>query len=159
MRSFYVFLFGLCLYSCTDRESVPPGIIKPDSMQAILKDVVAADLFATQYLLKDSLRKDSVHRNVKLETLQLYETIFKLHRVTKDEFRKSMDFYASRPDLEKQMFDSLSADETRSRTNLYKPKSIPVPLPKDSLKHVLHPGNSLKHVPQLKDSLRTGSHP
>jgi hypothetical protein len=140
----------LCLFACTNRRSVPPGIIQPDSMQVILRDVILADQFATQYLLKDSLLKDSVHRNVKAETLQLYETVFRLHKVSREVFRKSMDFYYSRPDLVKTMFDSLAAYETRHRNELYMPRNTPALEKKDSLRIVsrdslkLHTRDSLK---------------
>ena len=121
----------ICLWlaACTNRQSVPSEFIQPDSMKVILKDVITADHFASEYLLKDSLRKDSVHRNVKLETLQLYETVFTLHKITREAFRKSLEFYYSRPDLMKNMFDSLSAYESRHRNDLYKPRNTPIPQP------------------------------
>jgi hypothetical protein len=106
-----------------------------------MKDVILADQFAMQYLLKDSVRRDSVkkdsvvitRRNVKLETLQLYETVFKLHKVTRDEFRKSLTYYEGRPDLMRIIFDSLSSMESRHRNDLYKPRAKPLSQP-DSLK-------------------------
>jgi hypothetical protein len=142
--------FCLCFSACTNREAVPSNIIQPDSMQVVLRDVIMADQFATQFLLKDSLLKDSAHRNVKLETLQLYETIFKLHGVTKEEFRRSLDFYESRPDLSRNIFDSLSVEENRHRSEIYRPKFETPPHPKDSsASHAkdslkLHSGNPLK---------------
>jgi len=120
-------------------------------MQAILKDVILADQFSTQFVLKDSLLKDSSHRNVKAETLELYETIFKLHKVSKDEFRKSMDFYYSRPDMIKKIFDSLAAYETRHRNELYAPKPVLAPAKKDSLGS--HSADSLKL--HTRDSLKS----
>lgn len=129
MKGLNSWVLCMCLWlsACTNRESVSSEFIQPDSMQVILKDVITADHFASEYLLKDSLRKDSVHRNVKLETLQLYETVFTLHKITREEFRKSLEFYYSRPDLMKNMFDSLSAYESRHRNDLYKPRNAPIP--------------------------------
>ena len=153
MRSLAIFGLCFCLFACTDRKSVPAGIIEPDSMQVILKDVIMADQFATRYLLKDSLLKDSSHRNVKVETLQLYETVFKLHKVSRKSFRNSMDFYYSRPDLLKTIFDSLAAYETKHRSDLYKPKPPSGPAKKDSL--ALNSPDSLKL--HRGDSLRLDS--
>jgi hypothetical protein len=120
-----MFLLALCLswMACTNRSAIPSGIIARDSMQAILRDVVLTDQFATQFLLKDSLRKDSTHRNVKAETLQLYETVFKLHHTTREEFLKSLNFYYSRPDLMKNILDSMVAYENRHREELYRPQT------------------------------------
>ncbi|HVY76132.1 MAG TPA: DUF4296 domain-containing protein [Puia sp.] len=139
MRSVVVFLLAISAFavSCTNRDAVPSDIIQPDSMQVILRQVIVADQFATQFLLKDSAHKDSTHRNVKAETLQLYETIFRLHHTSRQEFNKSLAFYNSRPDLQRKLFDSLSAYETRHRDELYKPVvSAPAAHPKDSLSRV-----------------------
>ena len=142
MKVLSALIFCLCFSACTNREAVPSNIIQPDSMGVVMREVIMADQFASQFLLKDSLLKDSAHRNVKLETLQLYETIFKLHGITKEEFRRSLAFYESRPDLSKNIFDSMSVDENRHRNDLYKPKPA-IPLnPKDSL--ASHARDSLK---------------
>lgn len=141
MKILHAFVLCSCFIACTNRNSVPSDIIQPDSMKPILRDVIMADQYATQYLLKDSLKRDSIHRNVKLETLQLYETIFKLHGVTKEKFRKSLDFYASRPDLSKNMLDSMSAYENLHRNDLFQPKAA----------LMLHPGDSL--TMRRRDSL------
>jgi hypothetical protein len=150
-------IIGLCvgLFACTNRKSVPSGIIVPDSMRVILKDVIMADQYASQFILKDSVKKDSTHRNVKIETLQLYETIFKLHGISREDFRKSMSFYYSRPDLFKTMLDSLSMYETRHRADLYKPRPPVAPAGKDSVKTALpglQPEDSAKL--RLRDSIR-----
>ena len=151
MKGLTIFVFSLFFFSCTNRDSVPSGVISPDSMQVILKDVILADQFSTQFVLKDSLLKDSSLRNVKAETLRLYETIFKLHKVSKDEFRKSMDFYYSRPDLIKKIFDSLATYENRHRNELYAPKPTIAPIKKDSLGS--HSADSLKL--HIRDSLKS----
>ena len=158
MKALAIIGLCFCLFACTNRKSVPSGIIVPDSMRVILKDVIMADQYATQFILKDSLKKDSTHRNVKIETLQLYEPIFKLHGISREDFRKSMNFYYSRPDLFKAMLDSLSAYETHHRADLYKPRPLVAPAGKDSVKTALpglHPGDSAKL--HSRDSI--GLHP
>ena len=149
MKILYACLLCSYFIACSDRDTVPSDIIQPDSMKPILRDVIMADQYATQYILKDSLKKDSTHRKVKLETLQLYETIFKLHGVTKEQFRKSMDFYASRPDLSKNMLDSMSAYENLHRNDLFQPKPAPILHPGDAL--TMHRRDSLV---RRMDSLR-----
>ena len=93
-------------------------------MQRILKDVIIADEYSTQYISKDSLRPDKVKASQ-----ELLDGIFKIHHVTREEFKNSLSFYESRPDLNKNIFDSLSADMNRRKTELYLPKPIVKPKP------------------------------
>jgi hypothetical protein len=50
--------------------------------------------------------------------------VFQLHHTTKEEFKKSYDFYLSRPDLSAKLFDSLAALANKDRSEIYKPKPI-----------------------------------
>jgi hypothetical protein len=101
--------------SCTNKDSIPRGIIPKDKMEKILWDMIQADQFTAQYLLKDSARI-----NTKMETMKLYAEVFQIHHVSKEEFQKSFSYYLSRPDITKNMFDSLSAHSNRHREELYK---------------------------------------
>lgn len=66
-------------------------------------DMVRADNYVGEYLLKDSTK-------MKIdESVKLYYRIFQLHHTTKEEFRKSFDYYSSRPDLFRPIIDSLAA--------------------------------------------------
>ena len=95
-------------------------------MQVILKDVIMAEQFSAVYLIKDSVKHDKVKANQ-----DLLEVIFKIHHISKESFRESLLFYESRPDLNKKIFDSLSAYGNRRRVELYAPKPLtkPVALP------------------------------
>lgn len=105
----------LFLASCTTRERIPNGIYDKDKMQAVLWDMLLADRFSAQYLLKDSARM-----NVKEETFKLYEQVFAVHQTSREAFVKSYRYYLNRPDLTKEIFDSLTSRATRSRDQLYK---------------------------------------
>ncbi|HEX3767143.1 MAG TPA: DUF4296 domain-containing protein, partial [Puia sp.] len=59
---------------------------------------------------------------------QLMEGVFKIHHVTRETFEKSYQFYESRPDMNKTIFDSLSAYANRHKTELYRPLKIPKPV-------------------------------
>ena len=87
-------------------------------MQKILYDVIMADQYAAGYLAKDSTKKDKAKANQ-----DLLETVFKIHHVTKEEFKESLHFYESRPDLNQKIFDSLAAYGNRNRQELYRPKA------------------------------------
>jgi uncharacterized protein DUF4296 len=47
--------------------------------------------------------------NNKDKSIELYEQVFRIHNITKNEFQKSLDFYQARPDLLKIIFDSISS--------------------------------------------------
>ena len=108
----------LVLAACSDRKGIPGNIIPPDSMQKILYDVIMADQYAAAYVAKDSLKKDKARANQ-----DLLETVFKIHHVTKEDFKESLHFYESRPDLNQKIFDSLAAYGNRNRQELYRPKA------------------------------------
>ena len=88
-------------------------------MQHILWDLIQADQYAKQFLLKDSSKK-----NIRVETIKLYQEVLQIHHITKDQFKKSYQFYLTRPDLTKNIFDSLAASGNRRRKEIYKPKPI-----------------------------------
>ena|ERR1700681_2791614 len=115
MRGCICFSVLFFVMSCTNKDSIPRGIIPKDKMEKILWDMILADQFSTPYLLKDSARI-----NTKMETMKLYAEVFQIHHVSKEEFQKSFSYYLSRPDITKTMFDSLSAHSNRHREELYK---------------------------------------
>jgi len=109
------------IMSCANRDSIPSGIIPKNEMQKILWDMIQADQFSKQFLVRDSLKKN----NLNFETMKLYNEVFQIHHITKDEFQKSYQFYISRPDILKIVFDSLSAQGNRRMQEIYQPVVSP----------------------------------
>jgi hypothetical protein len=112
-------LFSVCtlcmvLVACSDKDKIPGNVIPRDRMEKILWDMIQAERFSTSFLVKDS------GKNVKEGTFILYEQVFRLHKITKDEFVKSYKFYLSRPDIARVMFDSLASHANRAREEMYK---------------------------------------
>lgn len=99
---FLVFLITAC------KDNIPKNILRPKEMGAVLWDVFRADEMATIYANKDSLYKKTDKRN------ELYQTVFQVHHISKEEFEKSFQFYQSRPDLLKPILDSLQSQTNRS---------------------------------------------
>ena len=105
---------GLAYISCsTDR--LPKGVYGQRQMEEILWDMMRADRFSAQYLLKDSARI-----SVKAETMKLYQEVFRRHHTTKQEFDKSLAFYFNHPDLSRDIFDSIAARATREKESVFK---------------------------------------
>ena len=106
--------------ACSDSSAVPKDIIAKEKMEKILWDIVQADNFSSEYLKKDSARI-----NVKQETMKLYDQIFLIHHISRQEFEKSYHFYLDHPDITKVMFDSLSAKANRQRNELHRRPGTP----------------------------------
>jgi hypothetical protein len=116
------FILLLFFVACSNRTGIPKDIIPPDTMRRIMKDIIIAGEYSDQYVSKDSTRPDKKKANQ-----ELFEAIFKIHHTTREEVKKSLSFYESRPDLNKKIFDSLAADANRRRTELYLPRPINKP--------------------------------
>ena len=104
----------LGLISCTDKDKIPKGVLPKDKMESVLWDMLEAERYRTTFI-KDSAK-------IKAETFKLYAEVFAIHQITKDQFIKSYKFYMSRPDIARDMFDSLSTQANRRREDMYKTK-------------------------------------
>jgi hypothetical protein len=130
MRIAACFLISFFLIGCANKGKVPSGIIPKDEMSRILWDMVQADQYSEVYLVKDS-----THKNVKMETLKLYQEVFQLHRVSLDDFRKSFHFYLDHPDMIRGLLDTALSRGNSQRSEIYKspnagpPGSKPVVTP------------------------------
>lgn len=125
-RIFTCLLIGLMLTvsSCSDKNSVPSGVLRHDKMEAVMWDVIQSEQYSAAYLAKDS-----AHIHLKQENLRLYDEVFRLHQVSREEFRKSYLYYMSRADLAQVLFDSLLAKGNRLRTESYSRSFRPVTTP------------------------------
>ena len=70
------------------------------------------DQYVNGYISRDTLK------DLNKERLQLYLKVFQLHKITKEDFNASMKHYASKPDLMKVIFDSLSSKGDMQRRKL-----------------------------------------
>jgi hypothetical protein len=97
------------LFSCGDKNDLPSGIIKPAKMQRVLFDVLRADAFVFEFVKKDSTK------NQEAESVQLQQQIFTVHKVSREEFYKSYDFYKAHPDLMQPLLDSMINKANRDK--------------------------------------------
>jgi hypothetical protein len=111
----------LAVSSCSDKNSVPAGVMPHEKMEAVMWDVIQSEQYSAAYLAKDS-----AHLNLKMENLRLYDEVFRLHQVSREEFRKSYQYYMGRADLAQVLFDSLLAKGNRLRTESYNRPYRPV---------------------------------
>jgi Domain of unknown function (DUF4296) len=102
MRSILSFvLFAIILFSCGRKEK-RADVLSQNKMREVMWDMIRTDQWVSDLLIKDS------SKNKKEESIKLYEEVFHIHGITKDEFKKSLDYYSSRPDLFRPIIDSLA---------------------------------------------------
>lgn len=111
-----VFMLIALAVACTSRNKIPSDVLEQEKMELVMWDMIQADRFSSQFLERDS----TARKDIKTENLKLYERVFQLHQISQEEFVRSFNFYLSRPDLHKVIFDSMTARADRRRAELYK---------------------------------------
>jgi hypothetical protein len=96
------------LPACSDGDALPKGILGKDKMMSVMEDMGKAEEYVNSYTARDTALK------VKDESIRLYNKIFKQYGITRQQFNQSFDYYLSKPQLAKDMFDSLSAKLRRT---------------------------------------------
>lgn len=122
MRWIAGWLIILTIAGCTERNKVPPEIIEQPRMEKILWDMMQADRFVASFIMPEKDVDSAIKRE---KAAVMYEQVFRLNKISRDEFLKSYKFYLGRPDLTKKMFDSIAARADRQRNEIYRssPKS------------------------------------
>ena len=109
MRFFLFIILTILTGGCIQDKKIPNDILKQNEMRKIMWDLMRADAYVANFIIKDSTK------NQKQESIVLYERIFDIHATTKETFQKSLAFYQSRPDLFKVISDSLRSDERKAQ--------------------------------------------
>ena len=112
---FVASLLILVFVACTNKDKIPGDVLPREEMEKVMWDMVQADRFSSQFLERDSVAR----KNIKTENLILYEKVFKVHKITREEFVHSFKFYLSRPDINKVLFDTMAARANRRRADVY----------------------------------------
>ncbi len=96
----------LMLLACNN-NNLPKGILKPEKMQQVLFNVMQADeLVNVKFTADTSLNRLS-------ESVELYQNVFKIHRISADDFKRSFTFYQNHPEQLKPILDSLQKTTQR----------------------------------------------
>ena len=109
IRYCLVAIFSIMLISCGSKSKVPSGILPPAKMQEVLWDVLQAEAFSHDFQIKDTTK------NVVEENAKLQKQVFALHKVTKEEFYDSYDYYKAHTEIIKCMLDSMINKANRDR--------------------------------------------
>ena len=107
MRSLRILFITVCILSC--KSSVPKDVLPPKKMQGVLWDVMQADEMAEYYSAKDSTFLGlSKH-------VDYYQKIFTIHKISKQDFTRSLNYYEEHPAALKIILDSLQKSSERLR--------------------------------------------
>jgi len=115
MSRLFFFVLLICAVGCAGNKDDAKDVLPQQKMEEVVWDIVQADEFMQNYVVKDSnkINIDSARYN-------LYEEVFRLHKISRDQFKKSYDYYASHPREAKLMFDSLSVRANKRIQEAYK---------------------------------------
>ena len=100
MRYLFFFLVIFALVACSGRKKVPADILDQPKMTSVISDILIADAVAFEKNSHDSTI------NIKSLSPVYYRQIFLLHKISKDDFFKSYNYYLNHPDLLKVILDS-----------------------------------------------------
>jgi len=101
----------ICI-GCNDVDKAPSNLLAKEKMQLVMWDLLEANSFTQRYIKMDSLK------NPAIENLQMQQQIFQLHKVSKDDFYKSYDYYSSHPDQMRILLDSIVAIGERNKIKM-----------------------------------------
>lgn len=119
MKGLIVTIALLSLMGCTGKGT-NKGLLAKDKMQAVLWDIIQADSFTKQFIERDSSKKPS------LENAQLQKKIFAIHKVSKEDFYKSYDYYISNTELMSALLDSMTIQAERNRSKMLEKQHSPL---------------------------------
>ncbi|SKA19971.1 DUF4296 domain-containing protein [Sediminibacterium ginsengisoli] len=103
------FLAGMMMISCN--SSAEKDILPVDSMKVVMWDMLKADEWYVHLTRKDSTLKKQ------REDIRLYEQVFLIHGITREQYYKSYRYYETHPVKFKQLLDSVDQLASREKQN------------------------------------------
>lgn len=107
------FLFAMYLIACGgDEKKIPKDILPINQMKFIVWDLIQSGEYAKSFIEKDTSKKN-------INTAYLAAAL-KLHKISKEDFFKSFNYYQAHPLLNQELFDSITSYAQRQRNGMYK---------------------------------------
>lgn len=117
MRKLFFLLYAVAILVFSCRESRPEGVLAFEKMRSVMWDMMRADQFMADHIFaRDSLA------NKQLVSEEWYGKVLALHKISQEDFRKSYDYYSARPQLLKDLMDSISKQVDTS--TVWQPRPI-----------------------------------
>lgn len=96
----YLLILVFFLASCSSNE-IPKDVLPPEKMGTVWYDILLADELTDFASITDSTYRQFSKR------AGLYDTVLQLHKISKEQYKKSERFYQTRPDLVKEILEGL----------------------------------------------------
>ena len=145
MRKLFLTLSILSLlFSCSDKNKLPKGILPKQKMQEVMWDMIRTGEFLNGFVLYKDTAIDKV-----AESQKWYNKVYQLHKITKTDFDRSYAYYQDHPVLMKELLDSLSKKQVPVKPAIQDSVAI-----KDSIKKRIPPpviDRRLKIIDTLKN--------
>lgn len=109
-------LFSILMAGAGCDKSSKGKLLAADKMQTVTWDILQADAYAELYIKTDSLK------NFTTEKAALQQKVFDIHKIGKEDFYYSYDYYNARPDVMRVILDSVSAKAERNRNTIVQKK-------------------------------------
>ncbi|MEI7963677.1 MAG: DUF4296 domain-containing protein [Chitinophagaceae bacterium] len=119
--NFITLMLIMLLLSCSNKKQGKSAILHQDTMQAVLWDVIRADALSTQASRLDSTKKPL------LENAKLQQAIFAYHKISREQFYNSFNYYKSNAALMRAILDSMINKANRERVTGINPIPLITP--------------------------------
>ncbi|MBP7556392.1 MAG: DUF4296 domain-containing protein [Chitinophagaceae bacterium] len=91
------------MMACNRGPKVPKGVLQPDKMEDVLWDMIQTGEFLSGFVLYRDTNINAV-----LESQRWYEKVYSFHQISKEDFKRSYNWYRDHPDMMKRILDSLA---------------------------------------------------
>jgi|SRR4051794_28507947 len=113
MKRFLTVIILYLFTTCKSPDKIPNDIIGIDKMKLIVWDMIRAGALTEN-------KYNKYPDTLKLKTIEMFQQVFAIYGISKDDFYKSYTYYEEHPDKHKILMDSVSAYGSRQRPELYK---------------------------------------
>lgn len=101
MRATFLGILLVTIIACSNKKDIPKDVLSKDKMRSVMWDMLRADEWVSYEHTQDTTI-DRYKRSI-----ELYQKVFQTNGITASQFKKSFQYYETRPDLLKPLFDSL----------------------------------------------------
>lgn len=111
-------LMTIAIFSCRGKNANLKAL-PFDTMKVVILDLMNAEQWNNFIIVKDTLLRNSKNN------LKLYQQVFLVHHINKEQFYNSYQYYEEHPDKMKTLLDSLSTYSERQKIKIKK-TTIPI---------------------------------
>lgn len=109
------------LLACNTKKVLPLN-----TMRLVIWEMACADELVLEQQAKDTSIKKNKSDSIRKS---LYQKVFTIHKISKEDFYNSYNHYLQKPDVFKTLIDSVQSYglKQREKLNLYPPLTQPIP--------------------------------